>query len=188
MKLICGLGNPGREYANTRHNIGFCFVDSYAKKHGFELNKKNRLAEYGEPVLFNTKLIVIKPVTFMNLSGQAVAHYMNMFKLPPEDIIVIHDEMDVQPFDVKIKKGGGAAGHNGIASVIECTGTQDFIRVRLGIGRPDVGDKTAYVLGRMNEDALKNYSQAFASVNDFLDMYIEKGYDRAISAFKPPVL
>ncbi len=188
MKLICGLGNPGRDYADTRHNIGFCFLDSYAKKHGFLINKKNRLAEYGEPVLFNSKIIVIKPITFMNLSGRAVAHFKNMFKLQPEEIVVIHDEMDVRPYDVKIKKGGGAAGHNGIVSIIECIGSQDFIRIRIGIGRPDKGDKTDYVLGKFAKHEIENYKPAFTAASDFIDSYIEKGYEKAVSAFKPPAL
>jgi PTH1 family peptidyl-tRNA hydrolase len=144
--LVVGLGNPGSEYAGTRHNIGFMAADALAEHYGAPTWKK----KFKGFVTASTDpaLLFLKPQTFMNLSGEAVAEAMRFHKLMPKDVIVFHDELDLQPGQVKIKQGGGAAGHNGLKSIDAHIG-QDYWRVRLGIGHPGVkGDiVTQYVLG-----------------------------------------
>lgn len=146
MKLFIGLGNPGAKYEKTRHNIGFLAVDAIADAHGFAPFRTKFQGLLSEGKLGTEKVLLLKPETFMNLSGQSVGEAMRYFKLEPSDLTVFHDELDLAPGRVKVKTGGGHAGHNGLRSMHEHVGP-DFQRVRLGIGHP--GDKrlvSAYVL------------------------------------------
>ena len=147
MLIIAGLGNPGPKYAGHRHNIGFMAADAIADAHGFSPWRSKFQAEVSDGRLGAEKVLLLKPQTFMNLSGQAVGEAMRFYKLTPEDVIVLYDELDLAPAKARVKSGGGAAGHNGIRSLIQHIGP-DFTRVRLGIGHP--GDKrlvTNHVLG-----------------------------------------
>lgn len=146
MKLIVGLGNPGAKYEKTRHNIGFLAIDAIAGAHGFSSFRGKFQAQLAEGKLGTEKVFALKPETFMNLSGQSVGEAMRFFKLGPEDVIVFHDELDLAPGKLRVKTGGGHAGHNGLRSCHEHIGP-DYHRVRIGIGHP--GDKrlvSAYVL------------------------------------------
>lgn len=140
MYLIVGLGNPGDKFINTRHNLGFEVVDEFARKLGVsgswpkEKKFKSEVTRIHEPETSDQELILAKPVTFMNLSGMAVASIANYYKIKPEEIIVIHDELDLPLGHIKVRLGGSDAGHHGIASVIQELGSEKFIRVRLGIG------------------------------------------------------
>ena len=136
MWLLAGLGNPGGEYENNRHNIGFMAVDLIADKYGFPAYKTKFQGLMSEGTLGEKKVLLIKPQTFMNNSGQSVAAAAKFYKIPPERVVIIHDEIDLEPAKVKVKQGGGAAGHNGIKSVQAHLGTPDFWRVRLGVGHP----------------------------------------------------
>ncbi|MCA0044194.1 aminoacyl-tRNA hydrolase [Celeribacter litoreus] len=146
MRLFVGLGNPGSKYAGNRHNIGFMVLDRIASDHGFAPWRSKFQAQVTEGRLGREKVILLKPETFMNLSGQSVGEAMRFFKLEPEDITVFHDELDLAPGKVRTKTGGGHAGHNGLRSIHQHIG-QNYDRVRLGIGHPGHKDRVAgYVL------------------------------------------
>jgi len=146
MLLFVGLGNPGTKYAKNRHNIGFMALDRLAKDHGFGPWKQKFQAELCEGRLGSEKVILLKPMTFMNLSGQSVGEAMRFYKLTPEDITVFHDELDLAPGKVRVKMGGGHAGHNGLRSIHQHIG-EHYQRVRLGIGHPGRKELVAqYVL------------------------------------------
>jgi len=147
MQLWAGLGNPGAKYAMNRHNVGFMALDAIADLHGFEAPRKRFNGWLTEARLGPEKLILLKPATFMNESGQAIGEAMRFYRIAPEDVTVFHDELDLAPFKVKVKRGGGTAGHNGLRSTEAHIGA-DFRRVRLGIGHPGHKDRVHnYVLG-----------------------------------------
>ena len=152
MLLLVGLGNPGARYAGNRHNIGFMAADLIVRRHGFSPWRKRFQGEAAEGTLDGEKVLVLKPQTFMNNSGQSVGEAMNFYKLTPDDVVVLYDEIDLAPAKVKVKKGGGAAGHNGIRSIDAHIGP-DFWRVRLGVGHP--GDKS-----RVHGYVLSDFSKA----------------------------
>ncbi|ABB38925.1 peptidyl-tRNA hydrolase [Oleidesulfovibrio alaskensis G20] len=159
--LIVGLGNPGKEYENTRHNLGFMLADAL-------LDEVRRTAPHAvtslgtgkkkydlwkcAPLTGGSSWLVAKPLTFMNRSGDAVAHICGFYRIPPEKILVLHDELDLPLGRMKFKTAGGLAGHNGLKSIAERTGSKDFHRLRLGIGKPQSGQTTGYVLGRFGKD------------------------------------
>lgn len=146
MRLFAGLGNPGAKYAGNRHNIGFMAVDRIAADHGFTPWRARFQGEVAEGRLGTEKVILLKPMTFMNLSGQSVGEAMRFYKLTPGDITVFHDELDLAPGKCRVKQGGGHAGHNGLRSIHQHIG-EDYGRVRLGIGHPGHKDRVAgYVL------------------------------------------
>jgi PTH1 family peptidyl-tRNA hydrolase len=164
MLLLVGLGNPGKEYDGTRHNIGFEAVDAIARAASATDFKEKFSGVWAKGRLGDQDVVLLKPMTFMNLSGQSVQPAAAFFKVAPADVIVFHDELDLPFGEVRLKKGGGHAGHNGLRSMIERLGTPDFGRVRLGIGRPPAGfrgDVADYVLSRF--DAVEK-----ASVPDLL--------------------
>jgi PTH1 family peptidyl-tRNA hydrolase len=173
MLLFVGLGNPGKEYDGTRHNIGFEAVDAIARAASASDFKEKFSGVWAKGRLGDQDVVLLKPMTFMNLSGQSVQPAAAFFKVLPADIIALHDELDLPFGEVRLKKGGGHAGHNGLRSMIERLGTPDFGRVRLGIGRPPPGfrgDVADYVLSRFDAvekatvpDALK---RAVAMVED----------------------
>ncbi|MFA5969411.1 MAG: aminoacyl-tRNA hydrolase [Sphingomonas sp.] len=147
MQLWAGLGNPGAQYALNRHNAGFMAIDAIADFHDFDAPKKRFQGWAIEARLGSEKLVLLKPATFMNESGRSIGEAMRFYKLEPQDVTVFYDELDLAPFKVKVKRGGGAAGHNGIRSTIAHIG-EDFRRVRLGIGHPGQKDRVhGYVLG-----------------------------------------
>jgi PTH1 family peptidyl-tRNA hydrolase len=151
--LIVGLGNPGSQYDRTRHNIGFSVIDALADELRVGLTQKKFNGVYGQGTLsLGAPVTLLKPQTFMNLSGQSVAPCAQFFKIPPSRIIVIHDELEF-PFGViRVKLGGGSAGHNGLKSIHSSLGTQAFLRLRVGIGRPRRGGVSSYVLAPFSSD------------------------------------
>jgi PTH1 family peptidyl-tRNA hydrolase len=135
--LVVGLGNPGDEYVATRHNAGFMVVDELARRFGVSINQHKWQAYSTQLVLWGSKICLLKPDTYMNLSGKAVARYVDFYKVEPGKIIIIHDDLDMSPGRIKlVAGGGGTGGHNGIRSLVQWLGTSDFIRLKLGIGRP----------------------------------------------------
>ena len=136
MKLIVGLGNPGKEYADTRHNIGWQWLDMVAKVHGFPAFTKKFQGEFTNHTVAGQQIGLLKPHTFMNLSGSSVQAAQAFFKLEAKDILVGHDELDIEVGHLRAKTGGGDAGHNGLKSITQCLGTPDYSRLRMGIGRP----------------------------------------------------
>ncbi len=187
MKLIVGLGNPGPRYAGNRHNVGFRCVDYLSRKHGIPVNKrrlrlKSLNAIYGAGDIAGTPAILAKPRTYMNLSGTAVAQLVRRFGLTPGDLIVVYDDMDLPTGKLRIRPGGGAGGHNGVASVIACLGSEDFTRIRIGIGRPE-GDEVAYVLGDFGEAERQAIDGALARAADAIACILNEGLEAAMSRF-----
>ena len=155
MKLFVGLGNPGAKYQNNRHNIGFMALDQIASDHGFSPWKKKFQGQMCDGRLGREKVTLLKPETFMNLSGQSVGEAMRFYKLTPADVVVFHDELDLAPTKIKCKTGGGHAGHNGLRSIHQHIGVE-YDRVRMGIGHPGHKDKVAsYVLNDFAKAELK---------------------------------
>ncbi|HMP56364.1 MAG TPA: aminoacyl-tRNA hydrolase [Novosphingobium sp.] len=154
MQLWVGLGNPGPQYAMHRHNAGFMAVDAIAEVHGFAPDQKKFLGWLREGRIGGQKVLLLKPATFMNESGRSVAEAMRFYKLEPDALTVFHDELDLAPFKVKVKQGGGTAGHNGLRSIGQHLGP-DFRRVRIGIGHPGHKDRvTGHVLGNYTKTEL----------------------------------
>jgi PTH1 family peptidyl-tRNA hydrolase len=152
VKLIVGLGNPGPKYERTRHNIGFLAIDEIVRRHGFRAPREKFNGVISEGDIDGERVIALKPMTFMNNSGESVAPAANFFKIPPSDVYVIHDELDLAPAKLRVKRGGGAAGHNGLRSIDAHLG-QDYWRVRLGIGHPGRKDLVlTYVLQNFPPD------------------------------------
>lgn len=152
MRLIIGLGNPGSEHAHNRHNVGFMAADALAEGYRLSLWRKRFAGAVAEGEIGGTKVLVLKPLTYMNDSGRAAAEATHFYKIPAEDVVVLHDELDLVPGKVRIKRGGGSAGHNGLRSTDAAIGSE-YLRVRIGIGHP--GDKsrvTPYVLGNFAKD------------------------------------
>ena len=137
MRLIVGLGNPGLRYAKNRHNVGFVAVDAIARRYGFPGYRDRFKGELAEGLIDGEKRLLLKPQTFMNASGEAVLAAASFYKIPPGDIVVIHDEIDLKPGKLRVKRGGGSAGHNGLRSIDALLGA-DYWRVRVGVGHPGV--------------------------------------------------
>lgn len=139
MKWIVGLGNPGAAYANTRHNVGFMVIDELARRHGADVNGSKCKALTGEARIEGAKVALLKPMTYMNLSGESVRAFMDYYKVKLEDMIVVYDDLDTEVGRIRLRYQGSAGGHNGIKSIIQHTGTQTFNRIRVGISRPKPG-------------------------------------------------
>lgn len=158
-QLIIGLGNPGRDYEDTRHNAGFFFVDALARDLGASFSTHPKFfGDVARARVNGADLWLLKPATFMNRSGMSVAAVANFYKIPPEAMLVAHDELDLSPGDVRLKVGGGHGGHNGLRDMIKALGTQQFARLRLGIGHPGdrnrVADFVLHAPGKAERDAL----------------------------------
>lgn len=177
MKIIIGLGNPGKEYANTRHNIGFEILDALQKEFSFpdfEFNKKfNADISSGDyqPKTTNQKLILVKPQTFMNLSGTATRSILDFYKLAPEDIIIIHDDIDIKLATFKVATDSRSAGHNGVQNIIDQLATQKFTRLRIGVGDITTDEEIAcrlgahdFVLGKFSQEENKKISEIMPDV------------------------
>ena len=166
IKLIVGLGNPGSQYEYTRHNAGFIFLDELAGRFGCNWSVSAQFqAEIAECSWFGNKLVLIKPATFMNRSGMSVAKVMHYYKIRSEELLVVHDELELAESVVRLKKDGGHAGHNGLRDIIASTGSRDFFRLRLGIGRPSEGANIAnYVLSKFSVDGRARFEDMCAKI------------------------
>lgn len=174
-KLIVGLGNPGREYEETRHNIGFMLLDHLS--FSSDLNWKEKYKGlYAKTNISGEEVHLLKPLTFMNLSGESVQKAASFFKIQPEDIFVAHDELDIPYGTIVMKDGGGLAGHNGLKSIAQCMGTKDFKRLRMGIGRPKVGSVSNFVLQRFSDVERMSLDYYLKASSKAVDLYIEKGF------------
>lgn len=175
MKLIVGLGNPGARYRATRHNVGYLVLDALAATHRIALQRQLPLAQYGEGTIGAHRVVLAKPLTFMNASGEAVAGLCAHFAVSPQDVIVIHDELDLLPGRVKVKTRGGDAGHYGVRSIIEHLGTGAFTRIRVGIGRPPSKEEGAtYVLSPFTPDELPLVDEAVRTAVDQVEDLLRK--------------
>jgi PTH1 family peptidyl-tRNA hydrolase len=190
IRLIVGLGNPGPEYEHTRHNAGFWWVDAAARQLGgglaFDRNYKGLVARINRP---EGPVWLLQPMTFMNLSGQSVAPLARFFKIEPAQILVVHDELDLLPGQMKLKQGGGAAGHNGLKDILAQLGSPDFWRLRIGIGHPGVRSEVAnWVLRKPPLEDRLAMDQCIADSLPALPLMLDGAMDRALAKVhaKPP--
>ncbi|HHX00546.1 MAG TPA: aminoacyl-tRNA hydrolase [Acholeplasmataceae bacterium] len=184
MKLIVGLGNPGKKYQETRHNVGFMFVDKIANDLGikFTLNKQLK-SEIAEANVKGEKVILIKPQTFMNLSGEAVRSVQNYYKIELEDILVIYDDLDLPTGKIRIRKSGSSGGHKGMQNIIELIKTQEVKRVRIGIDSEYKKDTIDYVLGKFSIDERIQIDQSISIASSMLNSFIEDSFDDFMNKF-----
>lgn len=181
MKLIVGLGNVGKEYENTRHNVGFMFVDYYAQKNNLTFKLKDN-AYYAETSINNEKVIIIKPTTFMNLSGLAVRHFADFYKINIEDIIVIYDDTAFEVGDFKIKQSGSSGGHNGINDIIKAFSTENIKRVRIGISH-NKNDLVDYVLGKFSKEDMNILKSLFENNYRIIDDFVTLPFDHLMNKY-----
>lgn len=156
MRLLVGLGNPGPKHHDNRHNIGFMAADEIVRRYNLSAPRSRFQSESFEGTIDGEKVLLLKPTTFMNESGRAVGEAARFFKVPPEDILILHDEIDLAAGKVRVKRGGGHAGHNGLRSIVDHLGSRDFVRVRLGVGHPGDKEKVqSHVLSDFSKDDKK---------------------------------
>lgn len=182
--LIAGLGNPGRDYRLTRHNIGFMAIDALAASLGCKLTKVQFKAIVGSAQLGNRKIILAKPQTFMNLSGQAVSSLMHFYRIPVDHLMVMNDDLDLPLGTIRIRPSGGSAGQKGMESIIERLGTQEFARLRLGVGRPPGQmDAKDYVLQSFSNPETEMLKAVLDRAVDAIKTYIDGGLEAAMNKF-----
>ena len=172
MKLIVGLGNPGKEYENTRHNVGFIYLDNYAKENNFSITKEKFNGNLWEITKNGEKIIFVKPLSYMNLSGTVVRKYLDYYKIDLKDILVIHDDLDMEIGRIKLRTQGSSGGHNGIKNIIEQTGSEKFMRLKVGISKNKNIETKDYVLSKFNKEEQEIINQKLKVVNNIIDDFI----------------
>ena len=180
MKIIAGLGNPGKEYENTKHNVGFLTIDILAEKYDIKVNKIKFMGLVGEGMIGTEKVILVKPQTYMNLSGQCIREIVAFYKLDMEDLVVIYDDIDLPMGNLRIRKKGSAGTHNGMRSIIYDLQDDGFPRVRVGIGGERKGDLANYVISGFSCDDRKLIEEAIVKAADAVTCLVEDGIDRAM--------
>lgn len=184
MILIVGLGNPEEEYAHTRHNMGFDTINEIAKRHNISVTKAKFKGLYEISIIENKKVILLKPQTYMNLSGESVKKFVDFYQIDPNDIVVICDDIDTEKGKIRIRKKGGSGTHNGMKSVVNELATSDFTRVRIGIGQPEFkSDMINYVIGKLPDDEQKILKVGVEKAADAVEEIIKNGVDIAMNKF-----
>ena len=184
MKIIVGLGNPGLRYAGSRHNTGFSVVTGISDKFDIPFKKKECKSKTGHGIIAGEKIVLAMPQTYMNLSGEAVQELLHFYKCEPSDLIVIYDDVDLDVGRLRIRKQGSAGGHNGIKSIINCIGTDEFDRVKVGAGhKPEGWDLADYVLGRFPKDELPTMRETVAKAVDACEEIVRTGADKAMNIY-----
>ena len=186
--LLVGLGNPGREYRNNRHNVGFMILDALAEKVGISLTRVQAKAIVGTGSVEGTRLVLAKPQTYMNLSGDSIAALVRFYKIPKEKLLVIHDDLDLPFGAIRMRPGGGAGGQKGVASTINRLGTQEFARLRIGIGRPPGQmDARAYVIQDFPTRDLDSLRIVIDRAVEAMLTFVNQGLDQAMNQFNGSV-
>ena len=185
MFVIVGLGNPDKKYEHTRHNIGFDVIDALADKYNINVTEKKHKALCGTGIIEGMKVLLVKPQTYMNLSGESVAEVMNFYKLDPdEEMIVIFDDISLEPGRIRIRKKGSAGGHNGIKNIIAMTGTSGFKRIKVGVGeKPEGWDLADHVLGRFSSEHRVKVEEAIGHAMDAAVLMMQDETDRAMNLY-----
>lgn len=185
MFVIVGLGNPEKKYEGTRHNIGFAVIDALADKYNISIKDKKHKALCGIGVIEGVKVMLVKPLTYMNLSGDSVADVMNFYKLDPEeDMLVVYDDISLEPGNIRVRKKGSAGGHNGIKSIIARCGTQNFMRVRVGVGeKPEGWDLADHVLGHFSDEDSRLVREAVDDAIGAIVMMSRGDVDQAMNNY-----
>lgn len=181
--LIVGLGNPGKRYEGNRHNVGFQCLDHLAQQHDIAVCKRRFKGIYGVGEIDGHRVILLKPLTFMNESGASIGPLSRWFQVPPERILLIYDDLDLPLTKIRLRPGGGSGGHNGVKSAIAALGTSDFSRIRVGIGRPAYGDPIDYVLNDFSPDQEPVVRQMVENVEKVIRCYLSEGVHRAMDAY-----
>ena len=184
MYLIVGLGNPENEYANTRHNMGFDAINHLSRKLNINVNKEKFKGIYGDTILNGEKVILLKPQTYMNLSGESIIQFKKFYKITPENIIVIYDDIDVDVGKIKIRKKGGPGSHNGMKSVVKELKSEDFPRIRVGIGKPMFKEMMiGYVLEKLNGNEREILEESTKLAANAVYDIITSGIDKAMNMY-----
>ena len=183
MKIIVGLGNPGKKYDNTRHNIGFQLLDVIANKKGLEFNKENFNAKYCECLISGEKVLLVKPMSYMNLSGGVVAKFVSFFKVDVTDILIIQDDLDMGMGRVKIVHNSSSGGHNGIKDIERCLGSNSYARVKIGISNNKNQDTKDYVLGKFSDDEINILKNEFEILSGIVDDFCLYSLDKLMSKY-----
>lgn len=184
--MVVGLGNPGKEYVGTRHNIGFKVIDALAEALKIEVKKKKFSACFGTGEFADRKLILLKPMQFMNCSGEAVATAAGFYKVAPGNLLVVLDDMALPPGRIRVRMKGSAGGHNGLADVIEKLGTENISRLRIGIGPNNEKEAYDYVLGKPTEAERPLLDEAITKARDAVLCWVEYGIRATMNKFNPP--
>lgn len=183
IKLIAGLGNPGARYARSRHNVGFMVVEKFAHAHDLSFARKRFNAEIAEGNVGETRVMLAKPQTFMNLSGDAIGKLFAFYKIAPHDLLVVYDDLDLPLGKMRMRPKGGAGGHHGMESIIARIGTSEFPRLRVGIGRPNPNTDIDHVLGDFEGDERALMDETFARATDAIQAWLREGLTKAMNKF-----
>ncbi len=183
MYVIAGLGNPGKKYENTRHNMGFITVDRLAEKHDIKVDKLKFKALVGEGRIAGQKVLLVKPQTYMNLSGEAIREVMHFYKLSPENLIVIYDDIDIELGALRIRKFGSAGTHNGMKSVVYQLQSDRFPRIRIGIGSQKKGDLVDFVIGGFSKEEVPVLEEAVTKAVSAVECILEDDVDIAMNRY-----
>lgn len=184
MYLIVGLGNPEEDYSKTRHNMGFNVINKISEKYNIKVNKSKFDGLIGSGEIQEKKVILLKPQTYMNLSGKSIIQAINFYKIGIDKIVIIYDDIDVEKGKIKIRKQGSAGSHNGMKSVIEELGTESFIRIRVGIGKPEFkNDMINYVIGAIPEEEKKVLEDGAKKASEAIEEILKNGVDIAMNKF-----
>ena len=181
--MIVGLGNPGKEYERTRHNVGFDVVDAFARQYGIEVKKKKFGGLVGDGMIGGKKVLLVKPQKYMNLSGQVVATAAGFYRLPIGNLIVVTDDMALDPGRIRLRGKGSAGGHNGLSDIKNKLGTQDYARLRIGIGKSEYIIARDYVLGRPTSDERVLIDEAVERTKQALFCWVNEGIDSAMNKY-----
>ncbi|MGA8942992.1 MAG: aminoacyl-tRNA hydrolase [Thermoactinomyces sp.] len=184
MKLVVGLGNPGIKYAKTRHNIGFWVIDRLSEKWGIPVNREKWRGVTGEGFVHGEKVVLLKPMTYMNLSGESVRAAVDWLKIDLDDLCVIYDDLDLPPGQIRLRLKGSSGGHNGMKSIIRHLGTDQFKRIKLGIGHP-AGKRPVidHVLSSFSKEELEQITDAVDRAKDAVDKWVETNFSQAMNQY-----
>ncbi len=182
MYLIIGLGNPGGSYAESRHNLGFMVVDRLAETWSLQIQGRRYQSLYGKGMVRGKPVVLVKPQTYMNLSGEAAAQWVGFYQAPPSCLLVVHDDLDLEPGRIKLVRKGGAGGHKGVASIIHRIGNEDIPRLKLGIGRPRFNEPIEqYVLSPFYEDERSIRDETVVAAAGIVELVISDGLDKVMN-------
>jgi PTH1 family peptidyl-tRNA hydrolase len=183
MIVIVGLGNPGKKYEHTRHNVGFDVIDELSSRHGISVDKKQHKALTGKGIIGGYPVLLVKPQTYMNLSGESVGEIANYYRIEPEDVYVIFDDVSLDVGQLRIRKKGSAGGHNGIKSLIAHLGTTEFPRIKVGVGEAKPGELIDHVLGHFHGEDLENIKEGIKLAADAMETILKEDIDSAMNLF-----
>ncbi|MCY6485706.1 aminoacyl-tRNA hydrolase [Clostridium aestuarii] len=183
MFLIVGLGNPGKQYDHTRHNVGFDVIDLLSKRYNIDMNRKQFKGMYGSGNIAGKKVVFLKPLTYMNLSGESVKEVIDFYKIPNDNILIMYDDISLDIGRIRIRKKGSAGGHNGIKNIIAHLGSDVFPRVKIGVGQPITENLVSHVLGKFSQEDRQKLDQTFEVLEKTVETVIEEGVDEAMNRF-----